>query len=339
MGAILVVDDEPSIRKTLALLLRRDAHEVSEADGVMMARRRLRHQAFDVVITDLKMPDGDGLDVIRAAKRASPTTDVILLTAFAGWESAKEAMRLGAVDYLEKGNDPDSLRQRVETLLRNRRALQGGAEHPARAQLLGSRTAARGVRATVTVLFADLRGSLELLAGRSLEDARTVLDDVVELMVAAVHGHGGLVNQVMGDGIMALFGAPLALDDHALQACRTAVGMHQAAARYGGKGADASRPEVQLRIGLASGPVIVRTLAGDVRRDYTAVGLTTHLAARMEQLAPPGATRLTAETARLAGHEIVTRSLGPVAVRGLRHRTEIFELCGLAEPAPGGHPL
>jgi class 3 adenylate cyclase len=194
------------------------------------------------------------------------------------------------------------------------------------------------VRATVTVLFADLRGSLELIAARSLEEARAVLDDVVELMVAAVHGHGGLVNQVMGDGIMALFGSPLALDDHALQACRAAVAIHHGAARYGAAAA-ASTPDVRLRIGLASGPVIVRTLTGDVRRDYTAVGVTTHLAARMEQLAPPGATRLTAETARLAGDRAITRSVGTLAVKGLRQQTEVFELCDVAGPGDSGeHP-
>jgi class 3 adenylate cyclase len=344
MGAILVVDDEPSVRRTLALLLRRDAHQVVEADGVTTARRRLRHRAFDVVITDLRMPDGDGLDVIRAAKRACPATDVILWTAFAGWESAREAMRLGAVDYLEKGDDPDDVRRRVATVLRDRRALRAWPEPSSRARLLRSRAATRGARKMVTVLFADLRGSLELLAGRNLDQARAVLDDVVELMIGAVHRYGGLVNQVMGDGIMALFGAPLVLDDHALQACRAAVTMHQDVAGYGRAWEPGSRPDVRLRIGLASGPVIVRTLAADVRRDYTAVGLTTHLAARMEQLAPPGSTLVTAETARLAGDRVVTRGLGDVAVKGLRDRIAVFELRDVAGSdsttplAPRGRP-
>jgi len=114
MAAILLVDDEPSARATMALLLRKRAHRVIEAADVAAATKALADTAFEVVVTDLRMPDGDGLDVLRAAKAHCPEADVILLTAYAGWESAKEAMQLGAYDYFEKGREPDELLHRIE---------------------------------------------------------------------------------------------------------------------------------------------------------------------------------------------------------------------------------
>jgi DNA-binding NtrC family response regulator len=114
---LLVVDDEPSARGTLVLLLRKRGHRVVEADGVAAAVKRLGEAIFDLIVTDLRMPDGDGLDVLRAAKAHAPETEVILLTAYAGWESAKEAIQLGALDYFEKGREPDELYHRIDRAL------------------------------------------------------------------------------------------------------------------------------------------------------------------------------------------------------------------------------
>ena len=123
MARLLIVDDEPLARGTLALLLRKRGHHVLEADGLAATTKRLGEDVFDLVVTDLKMPDGDGLDVLRAVKAQAPGTEVILLTAYAGWRSAKEAMRLGALDYFEKGDDPDELYHRIDKAL-NERALR-----------------------------------------------------------------------------------------------------------------------------------------------------------------------------------------------------------------------
>src|SRR5262249_40718774 len=121
MAQLLVVDDESSARTTLALLLRKRGHRVVEADGVATAAKRLAEEVFDLVVTDLRMPDGDGLDVLRAAKAHAPTTEVIPLTAYAEWKSAKDAIQLGALDYFEKGQEPDELFHRID------KALTGGA--------------------------------------------------------------------------------------------------------------------------------------------------------------------------------------------------------------------
>ncbi|HXU90638.1 MAG TPA: adenylate/guanylate cyclase domain-containing protein [Methylomirabilota bacterium] len=198
-------------------------------------------------------------------------------------------------------------------------------------KILTSRAALEGERKQVTVLFADLKGSMELLADRDPEEARKILDPVLEQMMEAVHRYEGTVNQVMGDGIMALFGAPLAHEDHAVRACYAALRMQESLRRYAHDTRRSHGVEVQIRVGLNSGEVVVRAVGSDLRMDYTAVGQTTHLAARMEQLAPPGTVRLTAETMRLAEGYVEVRSLGLIPVKGLPDPIEVFELTGTGQ--------
>ena len=198
-------------------------------------------------------------------------------------------------------------------------------------KILTSKSALEGERKQVTILFADLKGSMELLADRDPEDARKILDPVLERMMEAVHHYEGTVNQVMGDGIMALFGAPIAHEDHAVRACYAALRMQESVRRYAEEARRAHGVEVQIRVGLNSGEVVVRAVGSDLRMDYTAVGQTTHLAARMEQLAPPGSVRLTGETMRLAEGYVEVRSLGPIPVKGLPNPIEIFELIGAGQ--------
>jgi class 3 adenylate cyclase len=160
-------------------------------------------------------------------------------------------------------------------------------------KILTSRSALEGERKQVTVLFADLKGSMELLAERDPEEARQLLDPVLERMMAAVHQYEGTVNQVMGDGIMALFGAPLAHEDHAVRACYAALAMQAAVKQYAVEVQRRHGVPVHIRVGLNAGEVVVRAIGSDLHMDYTAVGQTTHLAARMEQMALPGSILLT----------------------------------------------
>jgi class 3 adenylate cyclase/tetratricopeptide (TPR) repeat protein len=195
-------------------------------------------------------------------------------------------------------------------------------------KILTSKTALEGERKQITVLFADLKGSMELLADRDPEDARKLLDAVVGRMMESVHHYEGTVNEVRGDGIMALFGAPLAHEDHALRACFAALRMQEAVKRYADEVRRTDGLLVQIRVGLNSGEVVVRSIGSDLRMDYSAVGRTTHLAARMEQLAAPGSIQLTAETLRLVEGLVEVNPLGPVPVKGLDAPIEVFELMG-----------
>jgi class 3 adenylate cyclase/tetratricopeptide (TPR) repeat protein len=195
-------------------------------------------------------------------------------------------------------------------------------------RIINSKAALEGERKQVTVLFADLKGSMELLADRDPEEARKILDPVLELMMEAVHRYEGTVNQVMGDGIMALFGAPLAHEDHAVRACYAALRMQESVKRYAEGVFRRDGIPVEIRVGLNSGGVVVRAIGSDLHMDYTAVGQTTHLAARMEQMARPGTILLAPETLALAEGFVEVTSRGPVPVKGLAAPIEIFELVG-----------
>src|SRR5262249_34097341 len=213
------------------------------------------------------------------------------------------------------------------------------AELPARAPLaytppylaekiLTSRSALEGERKQVTVLFADLKGSTELIRDLDPEAAQRLLDPALHHMMDAVHRFEGTVNQVLGDGIMALFGAPVAHEDHAVRACYAGLAMQTAMRRYAEEVRRAHGLEMQVRVGLNSGEVVVRAIGNDLHMDYSAVGQTTHLAARMEQLATPGSIRLTAATLRLAEGLVQVNTLGQFPVKGLPEPVEVFELVG-----------
>src|SRR5712692_235651 len=195
-------------------------------------------------------------------------------------------------------------------------------------KILTSKAALEGERKHVTVLFADLKGSMELLADRDPEEARKLLDPVLEHMMEAVHHYEGTVNQVMGDGIMALFGAPLAHEDHAVRACYAALRMQEAVKRYAEDVRRSHAAVVKIRVGLNSGEVVVRAIGSDLHMDYTAVGQTTHLAARTEQLALPGSILLAPDTLRLVEGYVQVKALGPMQVKGLGEPVDVYELLG-----------
>ncbi|PYO46347.1 MAG: hypothetical protein DMD84_26300 [Candidatus Rokuibacteriota bacterium] len=195
-------------------------------------------------------------------------------------------------------------------------------------KILDSRGALEGERKHVTVLFADLKGSMELLADRDVEDARRLLDAVLERMIEAVHHYEGTVNQVMGDGIMALFGAPIAHEDHAVRACYAALRMQQRVKEHAEELHRSLGLPVHIRVGLNSGEVVVRSIGSDLHMDYTAIGQTTHLAARMEQMAMPGTILIPSETLALIEGYVLTRPLGPRPVKGLDAPLEVYELTG-----------
>ena len=195
-------------------------------------------------------------------------------------------------------------------------------------KILSSRSALEGERKQVSVLFADLKGSMELLADRDPEEARVILDPVLERMMEAVHRYEGTVNQVMGDGIMALFGAPVAHEDHAVRACYAALRIQESVTGHAEEVRRAHGVPIHVRVGLNSGEVVVRSIGSDLHMDYTAVGQTTHLAARMEQMAMPGSILITADCWRAAEGYVQAKPLGPVPVKGLSAPVEAYELTG-----------
>jgi class 3 adenylate cyclase/tetratricopeptide (TPR) repeat protein len=196
-------------------------------------------------------------------------------------------------------------------------------------KILTSRSALEGERKQITVLFADIKGSMELLVDRDPEAAQKLLfDPVLDRMIEAVHRYEGTVHRVMGDGIMALFGAPLAVEDHAVRACFAGLRMQEAVTRYADEVQRSHRVKVAIRVGLNSGEIVVTAIGNDLHMDYTVVGQTAHLASRMEQMAEPGSVLTTADTVGLAEGYIAVRPLGPVPVKGLADPVQIYEVTG-----------
>src|SRR5439155_7711816 len=176
--------------------------------------------------------------------------------------------------------------------------------------------------------FADLADSTELIRDVDPEVAQALLDGAITAMLDAVHRYEGTVNQILGDGIIALCGAPIAHEDHAVRASYAALAIQDAVCRYAEAVQATCKVAVQARVGLNSGEVVVRTIANDLRMDYSAVGQTVHLAARMEQAATPGTVALSPATLALAEGYISTHPRGPVAVKGLDRPIDIYELVG-----------
>ena len=223
-------------------------------------------------------------------------------------------------------------------------------------KILASRHLIEGERKQVTVLFADIKGSTSLVerldpeevrnlmdpalqimmaavhryegtVNQVLREVRSLLDPALQIMMAAVHRYEGTVNQVLGDGIMALFGAPVAHEDHALRACYAAITMQEDMRRYSEKVAGSH--ELKIGVGLNSGEVVVRSISNDLNLDYSAIGHSTYLAARMEEIADPGSIMLTAATLREVEGFVQVKSLGALAVKGFSRPVETYDLVGV----------
>jgi len=175
-------------------------------------------------------------------------------------------------------------------------------------------------------MFVDTSASFVLTEDRDPELARQILESVIQVMVDAVHEYDGTVAQILGDGVMALFGAPLSQEDHAVRACYAALQMQKAVAGRDWGSSVSGGIQPQIRIGLNSGEVVISAVSSDLGWDYRAVGATAHMAARMEQIAAPGTIRMTAETARLVEGLVEATSLGQVIVKGVLRPAETFLL-------------
>ena len=195
-------------------------------------------------------------------------------------------------------------------------------------KILTTRDALEGERKQVSVLFADLVDSMRLAEGLDAEDWHRILDHVFEILTAEVHRFEGTINQFTGDGVMALFGAPLAHEDHARRACHAALSAMEELRAY----ADTLRPdglELSVRMGINSGEVVVGKIGDDLRMDYTAQGHCVGLAARMEQMAAPGTVLLTETTARLVEGFFALADAGLRSTKGVSAPIRVFELRGI----------
>jgi class 3 adenylate cyclase len=197
-------------------------------------------------------------------------------------------------------------------------------------KILKSRSALEGERKQVTVLFADVKGSMEIAEQLDPDEWHGILDKFFSILTDGVHRFEGTINQYTGDGVMALFGAPIAHEDHARRACYAALYLRDELRRYADDLRHKSALNFSVRMGMNSGDVVVGKIGDDLRMDYTAQGHTVGLAARMEQLAESGRAYLTEETAKLVSGFFRVRDLGPFELKGVSASVRVYELEGVS---------
>ncbi|MGH7914267.1 MAG: AAA family ATPase, partial [Candidatus Binataceae bacterium] len=187
-----------------------------------------------------------------------------------------------------------------------------------------------GERKTVTALFADIKGSMDMMESLDPEEARALVDPALRLMIDAVHRYDGYIVQSTGDGIFALFGAPVAHEDHAHRALYAALRMQEDMRKYSSRLREAGNPPIEIRVGANSGEVVVRSIRTDNEHtEYTPIGHSTSLASRMQTLAPTGSIVITEPTQKLAAGYFDLKPLGPVRVKGVSEMLNIYEVVGL----------
>ena len=193
-------------------------------------------------------------------------------------------------------------------------------------KILTTRGSIEGERKLVTVLFADVANYTSISEKLDPEEIHQIMDGCFRILVDEIHRYEGTIDKFTGDGVMALFGAPVAHEDHAQRACHAALSIQKAIGEYGEKVGKDCGVEFKMRVGLNSGPVIVGTIGDDLRMDYTAVGDTTNLASRMESMAAPGTVRVSEHTHRLTRDYFQFESLGKLSVKGKEEPQEAYEL-------------
>jgi adenylate cyclase len=322
-GRILVVDDDPANRDLLARRLSGRGHAVEAVAGGVEALRRIEDEIPDVVLLDVVMPDMDGLEVLDSIRRhhSLARLPVVMATGLSASEDVTAALARGANDYVTKPFDMPVVMARVETQLHLKRA-SGAVESLARqlelrnafirrtfgryvsteiaSQLLESPDALdiRGERRRVSILTADLRGFSHLTETLAPTEVVILLNTYLSVMSEVIEEEGGVVDDFAGDGILALFGAPIARGDEEERAVTCAIRMQQALERVNARNAERGLPDVAMGIGIASGEVIVGNIGSDRRSEYTAIGSAVNLSARIESYSSGGEIWIAEETLR-----------------------------------------
>ncbi len=290
-GSILVVDDNRMNRLLLARGLEQQGHKVAFAENGRQALEMLRAQPFDVVLLDILMPELDGYQVL-----AQLTSDhnlrnipVIMISALDELDSVVKCIERGAEDYLTKPINPVLLKARIGASLEKKRLrdqqrelIRKFATEEVAEELETSGFSLGGKNVQATAMFCDIRGFTTIAESQSPADTIELLNDYYTLMMDAIGGEGGIVNQMVGDGLMAIFGAPLPREDHRERAVRAALQMVELVDLFNFEQAAAKKAQIQIGVGIASGEVIAGYTGTQRRATYTCVGDTVNLAARLE---------------------------------------------------------
>ncbi len=332
---LLVVDDNKVNRLLLARHVELLGHRVAVAENGAVALRKLREDAFDLVLLDIEMPEMDGFEVLAqlVGDPALRDVPVIVTSALDGLDHVVRCIELGADDYLTKPVNPVLLKARVGTSLEKKRLrdqqkamVRRFATTAVAQDLERGGFALGGRRVRGTVMFSDIRGFTGLVASQSPEATIELLNSYYTLMFDAIGGAGGVVNQMMGDGLMAIFGAPQALPDPPRSAVDAALEMIDLVAQFNVERATSGKPPMRIGIGIATGEMIAGYTGTQQRATYTCIGETVNLAARLEAHTKDAgrAILVDAHTRAALGDGIACEPLGEVVLRGLPRAERVW---------------
>lgn len=288
---LLVTDDNKVNRLLLTRSLELQGHRVASAENGRVALEMLRAESFDLMLLDMEMPELDGFQVLEHLVGDAKLKDlpVIVTSSLEGVAHVVRCLELGADDYLHKPVNPVILKARIDSSLEKKRLrdqqkemIRRFATSEVAEDLQQSGFALGGRRVTATVMFSDIRGFTSLVESQPPEETIELLNTYYTLMFEAISGQGGVVNQMIGDGLMAIFGAPLPVDEPPLAAVRAALDMVEMIELFNLERVAADKQPIRIGIGIASGEVVAGYTGTQQRATYTCIGDTVNLAARLE---------------------------------------------------------
>jgi class 3 adenylate cyclase len=336
-GHLLVVDDNRVNRLLIGRALEQLGHTVAFAENGREALEALRQRPVDLVLLDIEMPEMDGYQVLEALAGDARLRDipVVMMSSVEEVDSVARCIEMGAEDYLFKPVNPVLLRARIGASLEKKRLrdqqrelLRKFATSEVAEELLTTGFALGGKHVEASVMFSDIRSFTSLSEALSAADTIELLNSYYTLMFDAIGGQGGIVNQMLGDGLMAMFGAPLPRADHRERAVRAALEMLELVDGFNRERAAQGGAEIRIGIGIASGPVIAGFTGTRQRVTYTCVGDTVNLAAHLE-----AHTKLVRQPILIEentrgglGEKIRTESHGPVLFKSRSQPVQVYSV-------------
>jgi adenylate cyclase len=332
---VLIADDNKVNRLLLSRSVELLGHRIALAENGRVALERLRKEPFDLLLLDIEMPELDGFAVLEQLKADLKLRDVpvIVTSSIEGLDNIIRCIELGAEDYLPKPVNQVLLKARIGASLEKKRLrdqekalVRRFATSEVAEDLLQSGFALGGKRIKASVLFSDIRGFTALVESQGPEETIDLLNTYYMLMFDAIGGHGGVVNQMIGDGLMALFGAPLPLDNCAGNAVAAALEMVELIQQFNLERSTARKPPIRIGIGVATGDVVAGYTGTQQRATYTCIGDTVNLAARLEAHTKVAGCGILIDdtTQRALNGSVPMQPLGEVPFKGKAAAVEIF---------------
>ena len=332
---LLVVDDNKVNRLLLSRNLELMGHRVATAENGRMALDLLRREPFDLAVLDIEMPEMNGFEVLERIRGDLALRDVpvIVTSSLEGLDNVVRCIELGAEDYLAKPVNPVLLKARINASLEKKRLRDQQKEFVRRFatpevahDLQQSGFALGGKRVRGSVLFADIRGFTPLAESQPPEETIELLNTYYTLMFDAIGGHGGIVSHIAGDGLMAIFGAPVPLPEPGRAAVATALEMIELIGLFNVEQASAAKPQIRIGIGIASGEMVAGYTGTNERATYTCIGDTVNLAARLEAHTKIAKRAILIDDATRAAlpASTVVEALGPAMLPGKSRAVDVY---------------